>query len=76
LSTYQGYKLGLCLDIHLKNIRLASTNGGFHSIIFKNVNHLKYFETANETNHKIHDFILKFYNTKFYFVLLVVYRMK
>jgi hypothetical protein len=38
--------------------------------------HLKYFQTANETTHKMHDFILEFHNTKLYFVLLVVYRMK
>jgi hypothetical protein len=38
--------------------------------------HLKCFETVNKTTPKIHDFILKFHNTKFYFVLLVVYEMK
>jgi hypothetical protein len=31
----------------------------------------KCFETINKTIPKIHDFILKFYNTKFYVVLLV-----
>jgi hypothetical protein len=38
--------------------------------------HLKYFETANETTPKMQAFILEFYNTKFYFVSLVVYGMK
>jgi hypothetical protein len=38
--------------------------------------HLKYFETVNKTTHKIHDFILEFYNTKFYFISLVFYEMK
>jgi hypothetical protein len=38
--------------------------------------HLKYFETINETSPKLHDFILKFHNTKFYVVSLVVYVMK
>jgi hypothetical protein len=38
--------------------------------------HLKYFKTVNKTTHKIHDFILEFYNTKFYFISLVVYGMK
>jgi hypothetical protein len=37
--------------------------------------HLKCFETVNETT-KMHDFILRFHNTKFYFVSLVVYGMK
>jgi hypothetical protein len=30
--------------------------------------HRKYFETINETITKMHDFILEFYNTKFYVV--------
>jgi hypothetical protein len=34
--------------------------------------HQKYFETINKTVPKIHDFILEFYNTKFYVVPLVV----
>jgi hypothetical protein len=38
--------------------------------------HEKYFETVNETTHKIHDFILKFNNTKFFVVSLVVYAVK
>jgi hypothetical protein len=38
--------------------------------------YLKYFKTVNETTPKIHDFILKFHNTKFYIVMLVVYEIK
>jgi hypothetical protein len=38
--------------------------------------HLKYFEIANGTTPKMHDFILDFNNIKFYFVSLVVYGMK
>jgi hypothetical protein len=38
--------------------------------------HLKCFQTVNETTPKMHDFILEFYNTKFYVVPLVVYEMK
>jgi hypothetical protein len=38
--------------------------------------HLKCFKTVNETTLKIRDFIVEFYSTKFYFVLLVVYEMK
>jgi hypothetical protein len=38
--------------------------------------HEKYFETVNETTYKIHDFILKFNNTKFFVVSLVVYAVK
>jgi hypothetical protein len=38
--------------------------------------HQKYFETVNKIIHKIHNFILEFYNTKLYVVLLVVYVMK
>jgi hypothetical protein len=37
--------------------------------------HIKYFEIINETTTKIHDFILEFYNTKFYFISLVIYVM-
>jgi hypothetical protein len=33
--------------------------------------HLKCFEIANETIHKLHDFILEFYNNKFYFISLI-----
>jgi hypothetical protein len=33
-------------------------------------------EIVNEITHKINDFILEFYNIKFYFVLSVIYRMK
>jgi hypothetical protein len=38
--------------------------------------HQKCFETTNETTSKIHDLILEFHNTKFYFILLIVYEMK
>jgi hypothetical protein len=38
--------------------------------------HLKYFKIVNETTPNMHDSILKFYKTKFYFVSLVVYEMK
>jgi hypothetical protein len=38
--------------------------------------HQKYFETVNKIIYKIHDFILEFYNSKLYVVLLVVYVMK
>jgi hypothetical protein len=40
--------------------------------------HLKCFKTAiaNEIVPKMHDFILEFYNTKFYFISLVLYGMK
>jgi hypothetical protein len=38
--------------------------------------HQKCFETKNETTLKMHDFILKFYNTNFYVVPLVVYVIK
>jgi hypothetical protein len=38
--------------------------------------HLKYFEILNETTTKMHDFILEFHSTKFYFVLLVFYGIK
>jgi hypothetical protein len=38
--------------------------------------HLKCFETVIETTSKRYDFILEFYNTKFYVVPLIVYVMK
>jgi hypothetical protein len=38
--------------------------------------HQKYFKIVNKTTSKIHGFILKFDNTKFYIVSLVVYVMK
>jgi hypothetical protein len=37
---------------------------------------LKYFETANETTPKMHDFILELHSIKFDFISLVVYGMK
>jgi hypothetical protein len=37
--------------------------------------HLNYFKTTNEIS-TMHDFILKFYSTKFYFVSLVINEMK
>jgi hypothetical protein len=54
----------------------ATFNGGFHLIVSKNACHLKCFKIINETIPKMHDFILEFYNTKFYVVTLVVYKMK
>jgi hypothetical protein len=38
--------------------------------------HLKCFEITNKIMHKMHDFILEFYNIKFYFISLVVYEIK
>jgi hypothetical protein len=38
--------------------------------------HLKYFKTVNEIITKIYDSILEVYNTKFYFISLVVYKIK
>jgi hypothetical protein len=38
--------------------------------------YLKLFENVDETTPEIHDFILKFDNTKFYFISSVVYVMK
>jgi hypothetical protein len=51
-------------------------NGGFHFIIFKKGMSSSFFEIAIKTTSKIHDLILKFNNTKFYFILLVVYEIK
>jgi hypothetical protein len=48
----------------------------FISLFIRMTCHLRCFETANETTLKMYDFIVQFYNTKFYFVLLVVYVMK
>jgi hypothetical protein len=48
---------------------------GFHCVILMSY-HLKYFEIVNQTISQMHDFILEFYNTKYYFVLLLVYEMK
>jgi uncharacterized protein YutD len=38
--------------------------------------HLKCFKTTEEKISKMHDFILEFHNTKFYFVLSVVNGIK
>jgi hypothetical protein len=38
--------------------------------------HLNHFKPTNETTSTMHDFILKFHNTKFYFVSLVSNEMK
>jgi hypothetical protein len=48
----------------------------FISLFLSMPYHLKCFETTNETTPKIHDFILEFHNTKFYFVSLVIYMIK
>jgi hypothetical protein len=48
----------------------------FISLFSKISCHLKYFETVNETTPKIYDFILEFYNTKFYVVPLIGYVLK
>jgi hypothetical protein len=38
--------------------------------------HLNHFETTNKIISTMHGFILKFYNTKFYFISLVINEMK
>jgi hypothetical protein len=48
----------------------------FISLFLKMSCHQKCFTTVNEIIPKIHDFILVFYNTKFYVVSLIVYEMK
>jgi hypothetical protein len=48
----------------------------FISLFLRMSCHQKYFETINETIFKIYDFILKFHNTIFYVVPLVIYGMK
>jgi hypothetical protein len=48
----------------------------FISLFISMLCHLKCIETTNEKTSKIYYFILEFHNTKFYFVLLVLYEMK
>jgi hypothetical protein len=50
--------------INLATVRLVPMEDFFPRMTC----HLKYFETVDETIPKMHDFILEFYNTKFYFV--------
>jgi mannose/fructose/N-acetylgalactosamine-specific phosphotransferase system component IID len=45
-------------------------------LFFKIPCHKKCFKIVNETTSKMYDFILEFYNTKFYVVSLVIYGMK
>jgi hypothetical protein len=48
-----------------------------HFFVFKNVmSILKYFKTVKERTRKMYDFILKFYNMKFYFDSLIIYWIK
>jgi hypothetical protein len=55
---------------------LAMSMEDFISLFSRLPCHQKYFETVNEITPKIHDFILEFYNTKFYVVPLIVYGIK
>jgi hypothetical protein len=56
-------------------LRLVSTEDFI--LLFSIIScHLKYFKIVHKTTYKMHDSILEFYNTEFYFILLVVYGMK
>jgi hypothetical protein len=48
----------------------------FISLFSKMIYYLKCFEIVNEITPKIYDFILEFYNTKFYVVPLIGYVLK
>jgi hypothetical protein len=63
------------LFLNMKHVRLLPVQD-FISLFPRMSCDKKCFETVNETTPKMHDFILKFYNTKFYVVPSVVYVMK
>jgi hypothetical protein len=62
-------------NIGIEDVRLLLVYD-FISLFLRTSCHQRCFETVNETTHKIHNFILKLHNTKFYVVSLVVYMMK